>query len=68
MINEEKIDNFKYADFLPIIRDFTMKNIGIVSYGAYIPRLRIKTEEIAKAWGKDPVSISKGLGIMEKSV
>ena len=45
-----------------------MKNVGIVSYGAHIPRLRIKTEEIAKAWGKDPVSISKGLGIIEKSV
>ena len=45
-----------------------MEDIGIVSYGAHIPRLRIKTEEIAKAWGKDPVSISKGLGIIEKSV
>jgi hydroxymethylglutaryl-CoA synthase len=45
-----------------------MKNIGIVSYGAHIPRLRIKTEDIAKAWGKDPVTISKGLGIVEKSV
>lgn len=45
-----------------------MVDIGIISYGAHIPRLRIKTEEIAKAWGKDPVSISKGLGIIEKSV
>jgi hydroxymethylglutaryl-CoA synthase len=68
LINEEKIDNFKYAYFLPIIRDFIMKNIGIVSYGAHIPRLRIRTEDIAKAWGKDPLVISKGLGIIEKSV
>jgi hydroxymethylglutaryl-CoA synthase len=45
-----------------------MSHIGIVSYGANIPRFRIKTEEIAKAWGKDPVTISKGLGIFEKSV
>lgn len=45
-----------------------MVDIGIVSYGAHIPRFRIKTEEIAKAWGKDPVTISKGLGIIEKSV
>ncbi|RLF33386.1 MAG: hydroxymethylglutaryl-CoA synthase [Thermoplasmata archaeon] len=45
-----------------------MKNVGIVSYGAYIPKIRIKTEDIAKAWGKDPETISKGLGIIEKSV
>ena len=45
-----------------------MTDVGIVSYGAHIPRFRIKTEDIANAWGKDPVSISKGLGIIEKSV
>ena len=45
-----------------------MKNIGIISYGAHVPRLRIKTGEIAKAWGKDPDSMAKGLGIIEKSV
>ena len=45
-----------------------MENIGIVSYGAYIPRLRIKSSDIAKAWGKDPQTITGGLGIIEKSV
>ncbi len=45
-----------------------MKEVGIVSYGANIPRFRIKTEDIARTWGKDPETISKGLGIMEKSV
>jgi len=45
-----------------------MVDIGIVSYGAYIPRFRIKAEEIASVWGKDGKSISKGLGIYEKSV
>jgi len=45
-----------------------MSDIGIVSYGAYIPRYRIKAEEIASVWGKDGESISKGLGIYEKSV
>jgi len=45
-----------------------MDNIGIVSYGAYIPRLRIKSSEIAKVWGKDPATITSGLGIIEKSV
>lgn len=45
-----------------------MDNVGIVSYGAYIPRLRIKTEDIANAWRKDPKSITEGLGIIEKTV
>jgi len=41
---------------------------GIVGYGSYIPRNRIKTEEIAKQWGKDPKAISRGLMLQEKSV
>jgi hydroxymethylglutaryl-CoA synthase len=41
---------------------------GIVGYGAYIPRNRIKSEEIARQWGKDPVAIAKGLMLTEKSV
>ena len=45
-----------------------MKDIGIISYGANIPRTRIKIENIASVWGKDGKTISKGLGINEKSV
>lgn len=41
---------------------------GIVSYGAYIPRFRIKIEEIAKVWGKNADSIIDGLMVFEKSV
>jgi len=41
---------------------------GIVGYGAYIPRNRIKTDEIALQWGKDPATIRKGLLLKEKSV
>jgi hydroxymethylglutaryl-CoA synthase len=41
---------------------------GIVGYGAYIPRNRIKAEEIAHQWGKDPAAIKKGLLLQEKSV
>jgi hydroxymethylglutaryl-CoA synthase len=41
---------------------------GIVSYGAYIPRYRIKIEEIAKVWGDNPNSIIDGLMVFEKSV
>ncbi len=42
--------------------------IGIVSYGTYIPRYRIKAEEIARIWGEDGDVISRGLGIIQKSV
>ncbi len=45
-----------------------MEEIGIVSYGAHIPRFRIKAEVIAAVWGKDGAAISRGLGIIEKSV
>lgn len=42
--------------------------VGIVGYGAYIPRNRIKLEEIAKVWGADAPSYKKGLLLYEKSV
>ena len=45
-----------------------MDKIGIVSYGANIPRYRLKAEDIAAVWGKDGKAISQGLGIVEKSV
>jgi hydroxymethylglutaryl-CoA synthase len=41
---------------------------GIVGYGAFVPRNRIKAAEIAKQWGKDPKSIERGLLLKEKSV
>lgn len=42
--------------------------VGIITYGAYIPRYRIKVEEIARVWGANAAEISGGLGVFEKSV
>ena len=42
--------------------------VGIVSYGTYIPRYRIKAEDIARIWGENADAIKGGLGVLEKSV
>ncbi|MEM3852168.1 MAG: hydroxymethylglutaryl-CoA synthase [Methanomassiliicoccales archaeon] len=44
------------------------KKAGIVSYGAYVPRFRIKPEEIARIWGEDGEAMKNGLMIYSKSV
>ena len=43
-------------------------DLGIVSYGAYIPRLRITPEAIGRVWGVDGKARGKGLGVESKSV
>ena len=42
--------------------------IGIVSYGVYIPKFRIKPTDIATAWGKEAPGVEKSLGVYEKAV
>jgi len=42
--------------------------VGIVSYGTYIPRFRVKVEDIARVWGENPENIKSGLGVFSKSV
>lgn len=43
-------------------------SVGIVGYGACVPKYRIKAGEIARVWGEEGERITKGLGVMEKSV
>lgn len=43
-------------------------DVGIVGYGVYIPRYRLKLEDIAKVWGADAGKIKQGLLVDEKSV
>lgn len=42
--------------------------VGIVSYGTYIPKYRIKLADIAAAWKKEPREVVESLGIEEKAV
>jgi len=42
--------------------------VGIITYGAYIPKYRITVEEIARVWGANANDITNGLGVIEKSV
>ena len=41
---------------------------GIVGYGAYVPKFRVKAETIAEVWGESAERIKNGLGILEKSL
>jgi hydroxymethylglutaryl-CoA synthase len=41
---------------------------GVVAYGTYIPRFRIRAEEIARVWGENPENIRSGLGVFQKSI
>ncbi len=42
--------------------------VGIVSYGTYIPKYRIRIADIAAAWKKEPMEVIGSLGVDEKAV
>ncbi len=42
--------------------------VGIITYGVYIPRYRIKVEEITRVWGANAEDVTGGLGVYAKSV
>lgn len=41
---------------------------GVVSYGFYIPKYRLKTSDVAHVWGKDADNVSDSLAVTEKAV
>ncbi|HSW96805.1 MAG TPA: hypothetical protein VLF89_03190, partial [Candidatus Saccharimonadales bacterium] len=41
---------------------------GIIGYGTYIPKYRIKLSDIANMWQKDATEIIGGLKVSEKAV
>jgi len=45
-----------------------LKHVGIVGFGSYLPRNRLKISEIASAWGKNPKEVETSLGVVEKAV
>jgi hydroxymethylglutaryl-CoA synthase len=42
--------------------------IGIVSYGFYVPKYRVTTQEISQVWQKQGLNIEKSLNVKEKTV
>ncbi|MBW3582074.1 MAG: hydroxymethylglutaryl-CoA synthase [Euryarchaeota archaeon] len=45
-----------------------LRPVGIVSYGFYVPRYRIRTETIAQVWGHDGPQTAANLNVRQKSV
>ena len=48
------------------LKKFT--KVGIIGFGGYVPKYRLKVEEIAKTYGKNGKQIEMSLGIKQKAV
>lgn len=44
------------------------RKVGIVGWGVYVPKWRIKSEELARGWGRDWNRYAAGIMVEEKSV
>jgi hydroxymethylglutaryl-CoA synthase len=44
------------------------RQVGIVGWGVYVPMYRIRSEELARAWGRDWKRHAAGIMVEEKSV
>lgn len=51
-----------------LMRSMHTDHSAIIGFGMYIPRLRIRTAEIARHWHVDPATIASGIGVEEKTV
>ncbi len=66
--------NFVKTDYLALPPSAPLKEqalselSGIVGYGVYVPRFRLRVREIAEKYGRDPNHYEKILGLVEKAV
>jgi hydroxymethylglutaryl-CoA synthase len=51
-----------------MIRSKFFDSVGIVGFGAYVPRFRLKVSEVAEVWGKEGKEIESSLGVRQKAV
>lgn len=51
-----------------MIKNKVFSKVGVIGFGGYIPKNRIKVSEVAKHYGKDGEKLAKGLGVLQKSV
>lgn len=51
-----------------MINNKQFTEVGIIGFGGYVPKLRLKVEEIAKTYGKNGRQIEMSLGVKQKAV
>ena len=51
-----------------MIKNKIFSKVGVVGFGGYVPRKRIKVEEVAKAHDKDGKQVVSSLGVSQKAV